>query len=132
LNNGGENIDGLENFKTRINDYPYKSSEIKPEFSAHNEGSIFQYINSLLRDASVKSGPGRKLLQVGKKSFSPNESIVPLPAIRSLGINSNLFSKVNSLRIYGSGRLDDYFYRTKLKHILKIIKISMKLRRTRI
>jgi hypothetical protein len=43
----------------------------------------------------------------------------PSPYIRSLSLDSNLFNKINSLRIYGAGRLQDFMYNTKIKNLIK-------------
>jgi len=62
---------------------------------------------------------GEKIVGLSFKKYSASETIQPMPISRSLSVDSKLFSKINSLRLFGAGRLNESIYNPKLKHLLK-------------
>lgn len=77
-------------------------------------------LNRLLTNSGIRVRAKHKRgARDGIKNFNYYDSLIPSPFIRSLSVDSNLFSKINSLRVFGAGRLDDYIYRPKLENLLK-------------
>ena len=77
-------------------------------------------LNRLLSNSIIHKNRSKKekVYNNGTRYFAYNDNLVPSPYIRSLSIDSNLFSKINSLRVYGSGRLQDFMYSPKISSIL--------------
>lgn len=94
-------------------------------FNIANKGNSYNIndnsaIQNIFKNSKVKIGSNNKKLNSNSfRIYSASESIYPSPVIKSLGIESKLFNKINSLRIFGAGRLNDYLYKPKLKHLLK-------------
>lgn len=105
---------------TNVNDF--KNTEI--DFVEHRNFDTFLKWNNNRKLGSTLKTSYQYINEKNEKTtnlfrnFSYSESIYPLPIVKSLSVSSNLFNKINSLRLYGSGRLGDYFYNTKLKHLL--------------
>lgn len=76
-------------------------------------------LNRLLVNSGIRiRARHKRRTRDGIKYFNYYDSLIPSPFIRSLSVDSNLFSKINSLRVFGANRLDDYLYRPKIENLL--------------
>jgi hypothetical protein len=97
-----ETIQDVAKLKTDklINNYSLKSKNSLNNLEYFNDiSSIFKNANKSV-DLNLK-----KINQDGFNIYSSSESLYPLPLISSLSIDSKLFNKISSLRIYGLGNL---------------------------
>lgn len=120
------------NSTTNLSDYDLGSSDTTDrqhgveEATTKTRGKNYRFqrtrrkLNRLLMNSITHKirAKNERAYNNGIRYFSYNENLVPSPYIRSLSIDSNLFSKINSLRVYGSGRLQDYLYSPRLSNIL--------------
>lgn len=99
---------------------PTNPPTLKPATQTAKTGIEESAVSSAFKSAKVSTIPGGGSVIPGAYTlFSSNESIFPSPVIRSLSVDSKLFNKINSLRLHGASKLNDFLYKPKIKHILK-------------
>jgi hypothetical protein len=107
-----ENNKKLTYSSDKYSNFKYKN-EKKIKFNNNYD------IGDIFRNSKIKINSKKSKINAQFKKFSANETIYPLPISTSLSINSKLFNKINSLRIFSLDKLQDYLYKPKLKHLVK-------------